>query len=347
MFNPDIRSLTPEQRQFLFKAIQEYATDEIISQHYLMNGAHETEPGGGIRFFEWHRNYLRGLEQFLESYHHEQQQQRQAILADPLRQQSQLPGRADVSAADVNRLRQPFQFSGHVTPQEYHQRQGQAQPTYHRDLPPLPVKLPFWRPWTPIPSEFLADLDRRPFNPIVSPHDVTEDWFSWWRPHVVATRFPSLDAAGIVLSWIPHFSVHALCGGDMSQLQLAPRAPIFWPWHAFIDNIYSTIQGVTFLSDMAPPIDIPDWMNDFISDFNAQLPPLPDIGTIPVPNVTFNPLGQAKHKIAAKGLNVNQVGFGENPAAYRTVFWQFPMPGTLVKDGCTVSLGGSGICPCC
>jgi hypothetical protein len=88
--------------------------------------------------------------------------------------------------------------------------------------------------------------------------------FSEWSPERIHEwrGKGGLSSMGIVLEWGPlgplhgllvgqlgitrgigpHFQGHLSCGGKMADphLRTAPEAPIFWPWHAFIDDIYQS-----------------------------------------------------------------------------------------------------------
>ena len=101
------------------------------------------------------------------------------------------------------------------------------------------VPMPMWDPNTVIPSEFtwvkanangmprppLTNLDpRRPIPSSLSGGNVCS--FSNGTSLVQATN-----------SW--HGGVHIAIGGTMADAAISPAAVIFWPWHAFVDNIYA------------------------------------------------------------------------------------------------------------
>ncbi|WP_412762755.1 tyrosinase family protein [Peribacillus frigoritolerans] len=50
-------------------------------------------------------------------------------------------------------------------------------------------------------------------------------------------NFPTVEALGDALIR-PHNDVHIAVGGVMNNVTRSPEAPIFWPWHAFIDDIW-------------------------------------------------------------------------------------------------------------
>jgi hypothetical protein len=95
------------------------------------------------------------------------------------------------------------------------------------------VPLPVWNPAEPIPEEFnipntgpgrLINL-----NPGIS--------FSPQFDRVNLSNFKTDADLGRALMG-PHNRVHRAVGGVMNNLRRAPEAPIFWPWHSFIDDIW-------------------------------------------------------------------------------------------------------------
>jgi hypothetical protein len=209
-YRKSIWDFSPVRRLRLATLIWQYARPEIVRQHTLNNGAHG---GGGLHllgikgeggdFFKWHREYLKGLEVFLAK-------------APPFRAE---PGPAGC-ARIVGGLARLFG----------------TQPGAEAVLDSGPLELPSWRPWEPVPLEFLVPPQERGFvHPPIPP--VSEVEFAPWSSENVA-RWRDLNAMGFALSWGPHFRVHFTCGGEMAIIPRAPVAPLFWPWHAFIDEIY-------------------------------------------------------------------------------------------------------------
>ncbi|MEV4041301.1 tyrosinase family protein [Streptomyces umbrinus] len=98
--------------------------------------------------------------------------------------------------------------------------------------------LPKWDPGVEIPSEFsvakASDTGRvRPPLQNLNPK----------MPVPTHLRAPNLcqissgDALAVAIEgW--HGQVHVAVGGAMESISIAPAAPIFWCWHAFIDDIY-------------------------------------------------------------------------------------------------------------
>lgn len=102
------------------------------------------------------------------------------------------------------------------------------------------VPLPAWEPSEPIPAEFhIPDegMDAlQNTNPQVSfsPEFDTEN----------LVNFETAEELGLALME-RHNTVHARVGGVMNNLQRAPEAPIFWPFHSFIDDIWWEWQRIT------------------------------------------------------------------------------------------------------
>lgn len=108
------------------------------------------------------------------------------------------------------------------------------------------VPLPTWNPIDPIPAEF-SHPGRRTNNPrIPLPTWATAAGGSEVDPvfgYTSLGQFQSSDELGQALGARFHGSVHNAVGGDMSSFS-SPRDPIFYPWHAFLDDIWSTWEGL-------------------------------------------------------------------------------------------------------
>jgi len=101
------------------------------------------------------------------------------------------------------------------------------------------VPLPKWDPATTIPTE-LRGVKQLPeavkFGPqIANPSPNLP------MPSVLTNldQFPTaaaLSANQDLQNW--HGNVHVTVGGAMRDVTVSPCATIFWPWHAFIDDIY-------------------------------------------------------------------------------------------------------------
>ena len=101
------------------------------------------------------------------------------------------------------------------------------------------VPLPKWNPATRIPDEFF---------PVVKPRDdgtprppLTNQTPNLPLPARFASpavcSYANADQLGNDINgW--HGSVHGAVGGTMTDISNSPAAPIFWPWHAFIDDVY-------------------------------------------------------------------------------------------------------------
>jgi len=101
------------------------------------------------------------------------------------------------------------------------------------------VPLPAWNPAEPIPREFnipsTGIMRLRKLNPQIS--------FSPEFDSENLSRFSTLAELGEALMR-RHNLVHRTVGGIMNNVRLSPIAPIFWPFHAFIDDIWSKWEEI-------------------------------------------------------------------------------------------------------
>ncbi|MFA7467492.1 MAG: tyrosinase family protein [Desulfotomaculaceae bacterium] len=99
------------------------------------------------------------------------------------------------------------------------------------------VPLPAWNPVEPISGEFnipnVGPRRLRNLNPNVS--------FSPEFDPENLSSFRTITELGEALM-TRHNLVHQRIGGIMNNMRLAPLAPIFWPFHSFIDDIYYNWQ---------------------------------------------------------------------------------------------------------
>jgi Common central domain of tyrosinase len=115
------------------------------------------------------------------------------------------------------------------------------------------VPLPEWDPQRPIPQEFN----------VVKPQDdgTPRDALQNLAPNVPPPQdfgFPGVCSIGtlaelsdVVNPW--HGTVHGTIGGAMGDIMTAPAAPIFWCWHAYLDDIYFDFEVCTHPSDHDRP----------------------------------------------------------------------------------------------
>jgi hypothetical protein len=99
--------------------------------------------------------------------------------------------------------------------------------------------LPAWDPSNAIPNQF-----NRPNSGPGALQDLTPNVsFSpdFDEPNLV--NFDTDDELGIALIG-PHNLVHVRVGGVMGNFQ-SPSAPIFWPWHSFLDDIWWSWQRLS------------------------------------------------------------------------------------------------------
>jgi Common central domain of tyrosinase len=110
----------------------------------------------------------------------------------------------------------------------------------HPEWSPLPA----WNPAESIPDEFnipnqgpgaLQNLNPNiSFSPEFDPENLG--------------NFENDEELGMELMMSPfHNSVHVAVGGVMATFR-SPEAPIFWPWHSFIDDIWWTWQRLTVIT---------------------------------------------------------------------------------------------------
>jgi hypothetical protein len=99
------------------------------------------------------------------------------------------------------------------------------------------VPLPKWDPATPIPSEFNVVKDE---DPVARP---PLENLNPSMPLPPEYRFPVLcdfesgeELGDSINPW--HGGVHIAVGGTMRMFDVASAAPIFWCWHAFLDDVY-------------------------------------------------------------------------------------------------------------
>jgi len=101
------------------------------------------------------------------------------------------------------------------------------------------VPLPKWDPAIPIPVEFNVvkpqdDGTARPALVNLNPQRILP---SEYKCPELIQRFDSLESLGLSIDpW--HGGAHMSVGGTMADGRIAPAAPIFWCYHAFLDEIY-------------------------------------------------------------------------------------------------------------
>lgn len=114
------------------------------------------------------------------------------------------------------------------------------------------VPLPMWDPANPIPAEFNVVKPRdngTPRPPIVNLNPNMQLPAEFEFPAVCA--YPNADDLGNAINpW--HGSVHIAIGGTMGNATIAPAAPSFWCWHAYLDHVYWDWQRC----NPEPPTDI-------------------------------------------------------------------------------------------
>lgn len=112
------------------------------------------------------------------------------------------------------------------------------------------VPLPAWNPANPVPAEFNVvkpedDGTPRPALVNLNPNLPMPGQYA---PPAVCNFASVTDLGNDVNGW--HGSVHVTVGGTMRLFPIASAAPIFWCWHAFMDEIYWDYQN-----QCAAPLD--------------------------------------------------------------------------------------------
>ena len=99
--------------------------------------------------------------------------------------------------------------------------------------------LPAWNPSNPIPNQF-----NRPNSGPRALQDLTPNVsFSPTFDEANLVNFDTDDELGLALMG-PHNTVHNRVGGLMASFE-SPAAPIFWPWHSFLDDIWWSWQRLS------------------------------------------------------------------------------------------------------
>ena len=121
----------------------------------------------------------------------------------------------------------------------------------------LPLLVP-WDPSTPIPNG-LPHTPRDTNNPYsVEPRVARPSWLTTQGGFVrdslygykMLSQFRTAAELGNTIDYMHyamisggmaswHALVHSTIGGDMASPATAPKDPIFWRWHKFVDNIYA------------------------------------------------------------------------------------------------------------
>jgi hypothetical protein len=105
------------------------------------------------------------------------------------------------------------------------------------------VPLPAWDPATPIPAELNvvkatdAGVARPPLRNLTPNRPKPAEF----APPSVCNFASATVLGDAVNPW--HGSVHTTIGGTMADITISPAAPIFWCWHAYVDEIYWDFQN--------------------------------------------------------------------------------------------------------
>ena len=296
ILHPPLIEMPPLELQKLADRIRSYATPSVVYWHQMDNGAHAGSYMGHIVIPGMANHGLCGQGRQFYVWHRK-------YLAD-LSRQLALPGPI------VARL--------------------PAQPSALSRPLPVPIdgprSLPSWRPWEAIPKQFLVPAQlrghlRAAANFPMRPADLLR-----FNTELCA-YFDDLDGMAFCASWHWHFWVHYCMGGDMQNLDRAPNAPLFWCWHAFIDDTYE--DWLRQKTRTEPPAEWP---------WPGEKPPLwPAAGDlVSTPWLFGNKLGLARLKLEKLGLKVGRTDQLCCDQDY--VMTQKPFPFFPLQKGATVDL---------
>ena len=350
-WNPDTRR---DLAELILRWLQTNQARQVISNHDM-----SIHLSSGYEFFEWHRRILRILEHFLRT-NNENLPDWTALLN--ARQRGPVG-----TGSDGGKYRMAPSFDTAALssdPRITRAWQGQAAvsaPVNTGRRVRRFERLPKWEPWDTIPLEFIDDQPFHPRSmmgdgdgmqgPLQSPADPENirEKFAMWMPDVIG-GWEDVNWMGLCLEWGlgwvfegipamlhknshsigPHFYVHNACHGVMADpmLMTAPTAPIFWPWHAFIDDLYEAWRGTGHSISLGFWSRGPDtWLLNGI-----------------VPHCVGRPLEFARKMINYVGLIVGE----ENQLEGRVPFvrCQRPLAGTPLPPGLgTVDLSGTDSFP--
>ncbi|WP_445718293.1 tyrosinase family protein [Flavobacterium sp.] len=102
--------------------------------------------------------------------------------------------------------------------------------------------LPVWDPATQIPQEFniVKPKDNGTSSPALVNLDPKRNLPAAFKNPELCSFSNAPELGNGIRGW--HDGVHLTVRGTMGNAMIAPYAPIFWCWHAFLDNVYSIWQ---------------------------------------------------------------------------------------------------------
>ena len=105
------------------------------------------------------------------------------------------------------------------------------------------VPLPKWNPANPIPAEFnvVKSADDGTVLPPLENLNPNMPLPSAFHSPALCSFQSAANIGNGLNGW--HGSVHVTIGGTMRNSVIAPAAPIFWCWHAFLDDVYAAWQA--------------------------------------------------------------------------------------------------------
>lgn len=115
------------------------------------------------------------------------------------------------------------------------------------------VPLPKWDPATPIPAEFnvVRDQDNGTPRPPLQNPNPNRPLPAQYQPPALCNFASGAQLGNSINGW--HGGVHVAIGGSMGNGSIASAAPIFWCWHAFLDDVYYDWQSCMRTPQPQPP----------------------------------------------------------------------------------------------
>ncbi|MGI8893347.1 MAG: tyrosinase family protein [Bacteroidia bacterium] len=230
---PDIYNFQPSERTLLFNAMINYITTDVIEDHCQMNMITGGHIHSDFDFLPFHRVYLEGLEDYLLS------------LGAPYDQFVPLPY-WDPSVCAPNEFQTGGPNNNGIDPDcgTVACTGGCANITNWCPNVSLPSYLNL--PIQPGSNNDICEWSMDPTWPDPSPNGQGNCCPSGLS-RVIEGQLPNPPSSTY------HNSVHNLMGGVMLNFR-SPAAPIFWLWHAYVDDIWKKWECNCSLGTL--PVDL-------------------------------------------------------------------------------------------